>query len=174
MTSAQRTRYQVGYGLYGMRTSPIWRASGTFPASATNTAKSPFDPGGIPSPACSREPSAEIRRRIGDLGMTLVDVMEGMQPASNATIEENLERLRAAAEVAHRVLTRSTRAHPEPIGGRPGAFMERREAMAGELCIWASKLDELDVTFCIKPHSKQTMGVRKRSSGWCTASTIHV
>ena len=30
--------------------------------------------------------------------------------------------------------------------------------MAEELAKWASKLDELDVTFCIKPHSKQAMG----------------
>src|SRR5918997_974046 len=45
-----------------------------------------------------------------------------------------------------------------PSGGRPGTWLERRQAMADELAIWASKLDELDVTFCIKPHSKQTMG----------------
>ena len=45
-----------------------------------------------------------------------------------------------------------------PIGGRPGTWMERREAMAEELAKWASRLDELDVTFCIKPHSKQVMG----------------
>src|SRR5688500_5440829 len=49
----------------------------------------------------TRANRAEIRKRIGDLGLTLVDVMEGMQPASNVTVEENLERLRAAAEMAH-------------------------------------------------------------------------
>ncbi len=159
LSLAQRTRYQVGYGLYGMRDLPYMEGLGHIARIGYKHAEITLRPGWNTEPGLlTRAKRAEIRQRLGDLGLTLVDVMEGMQPASNVTIEQNLERLRAAAEVAHECSPGAPALIQTPIGGRPGTWMERREAMAEELVKWAGKLDELDVTFCIKPHSKQTMG----------------
>lgn len=157
--SAQRTQYRIGYGLYGMRDLPYMEGLGHIARIGYKHAEITLRPGWNTDPRLlTRANRAEIRQRLGDLGLTLVDVMEGMQPASNVTVEQNLERLRAAAEVAHECSPGAPALIQTPIGGRPGAWMERREPMAGELEKWAGKLDELDVTFCIKPHSKQTMG----------------
>ena len=156
---AQRTRYEVGYGLYGMRDLPYMEGLGHIARIGYKHVELTLRPGWNTEPRLlTRANRAEIRKRIGDLGLTLVDVMEGMQPASNVTVEQNLERLRAAAEMAHECSPGKPALIQTPIGGRPGAWMERRDAMAEELAKWAGKLDELDVTFCIKPHSKQVMG----------------
>ena len=156
---AQRTRYQVGYGLYGMRDLPYMEGLGHIARIGYKHAEITLRSGWNTEPRLlTRAHRTEIRQRISDLGLTLVDVMEGMQPASNVTVAQNLDRLRAAAEIAHECSPGAPALIQTPVGGRPGAWMERREAMAEELATWASKLDELDVTFCIKPHSKQTMG----------------
>jgi sugar phosphate isomerase/epimerase len=156
---AQRTRYQVGYGLYGMRELPYMEGLGHIARIGYKHAEITLRPGWNTEPRLlTRAKRAEIRQRLGDLGLMLVDVMEGMQPGSNVTVEQNLERLRAAAEVAHECSPGAPALIQCPIGGRPGTWIERREAMAEELAAWAGKLDELDVTFCIKPHSKQAMG----------------
>ena len=156
---AQRTRYQIGYGLYGMRDLPYMEGLGHIARIGYKHTEITLRPGWNTEPRLlTRANRAEIRKRIGDLGLTLVDVMEGMQPASNVTVEQNLERLRAAAEMAHECSPGAPALIQTPIGGRPGTWMERRDVMADELGKWASKLDELDVTFCIKPHSKQAMG----------------
>ncbi len=156
---AQRKPYELGYGLYGMRDLPHMEGLGHLARIGYKHVELTLRPGWSTEPRLlTRANRAEIRKRIGDLGLTLVDVMEGMQPASNVTVEQNLERLRAAAEMAHECSPGAPALIQTPIGGRPGTWMERREAMAEELAKWASKLDELDVTFCIKPHSKQAMG----------------
>ena len=155
----QRTRYQVGYGLYGMRDLPYMEGLAHIARIGYKHAEITLRPGWNTEPRLlTRANRAEIRKRIADLGLTLVDVMEGIQPASNVTVAQNLERLRAAAEVAHECSPGGPALIQTPIGGRPGTWMERRELMAEELATWASKLNELDVTFCIKPHSKQAMG----------------
>ena len=159
VSSAQRTRYQIGYGLYGMRDLPYMEGLGHIARIGYKHAEITLRPGWNTEPRLlTRAKRAEIRQRLSDLGLTLVDVMEGMQPASDVTVEQNLERLRAAAEVAHECSPGAPAVIQTPIGGRPGTWMERREAMARELATWAGKLDELDVTFCIKPHSKQAVG----------------
>lgn len=158
-SAAQRIRYQVGYGLYGMRDLPYMEGLAHISRIGYKHAEITLRSGWNTEPRLlTRAKRTEIRQRLGDLGLTLVDVMEGMQPASNVTLEQNLERLRAAAEVAHECSPGAPALIQTPIGGRPGAWMEGREPMAKELAAWASKLDELDVTFCIKPHSKQAMG----------------
>ncbi len=157
---AQRRRYQLGYGLYGMKTIPHLEGLGHIARIGYKHTEITLRPGWDTEPKLlDKTKRAAIRKRIDDLGLTLDDVMEGIQPASpNATLESNLERLKMAAECAHECSPGKTALIQCPIGGRPGTFMERREAMAEELSIWASRLDELDVTFCIKPHSKQAMG----------------
>jgi len=156
---AKQSPYKLGYGLYGMRSLPHMEGLGHIARIGYKDAEITLRPGWDTEPRLlDRAKRAAIRQRIDDLGLTLVDVMEGMQPASDATVDENLERLRRAAECAHECSPGPPALIQCPIGGRPGTFMERREAMAEELAIWASKLDELDVTFCIKPHSNQAMG----------------
>jgi len=171
--SAQGTRYQLGYGLYGMRSLPHMEGLSHIARIGYKHAEITLRPGWDTEPKLlNRASRAAIRQRISDLGLTLVDVMEGIQPASNATVESNLERLRMAAEVAHECSPGAPALIQSPIGGRPGAWMERRTAMADELAIWASKLDELDATFCIKPHSKQTMG-RPEEMLWMLQQVNH-
>ena len=90
---AQPTRYEVGYGLYGMRDLPYMEGLEHIARIGYKHAEITLRSGWNTEPRLlTRANRAEIRKRIGNLGLTLVDVMEGMQPASNVTIEQNLER----------------------------------------------------------------------------------
>ncbi len=125
--AAQRTAYEVGYGLYGMRDLPYMGGLEHLARIGYKHVEITLRPGWNTEPKLlTRANRAEIRKRIGDLGLTLVDVMEGMQPASNATVEQNLERLRAAAEMAHECSPGAPALIQTPIGGRPGTWMQRR------------------------------------------------
>ena len=124
---AQRARYQVGYGLYGMRDLPYMEGLGQIARIGYKHAEITLRPGWNTEPRLlTRANRAEIRKRIADLGLTLVDVMEGIQPASNVTVAQNLERLRAAAEIAHECSPGAQALIQSPIVGRPGTWMERR------------------------------------------------
>jgi sugar phosphate isomerase/epimerase len=76
---------------------------------------------------------------------------------------DNLERLRAAAEVCHEC---SPSAHPfwKPLSAaatRHGE--ERKQLMADELASWAKRCEELDLTLAIKAHPKTAMNRPERA-----------
>jgi sugar phosphate isomerase/epimerase len=156
---AERAAYPLGYSLYGMQSIPHLEALGHVARIGYPTIELCLRPGWDTEPGLlSRADRAEIRRRISDLGLELVSVMEGMRPAApQTTVASNLERLRAAAEVAHECSPGAAVVIQSPLGGSPGSFAERREAIAEELALWARALEALDVTFCIKAHSLQAM-----------------
>jgi inosose dehydratase len=104
---------------------------------------------------------AEIRKRIGDLGLVLSSVQESVQLAAPNTMAnlgfdmnyskaENLERLRAAAAVAHEVSPGAPAVIESPVGGRPAAWEASKREMADELGLWAKTLEPLKTVLAIK------------------------
>src|SRR2546422_515136 len=84
---------------------------------------------------------SEIRKRIGDLGLVLSTVQESVQLASPNTMvnlgfkmdyskQQNLERLREAAAVAHQVSAGAPAVIESPVGGRAAAWEETKHEMA--------------------------------------------
>ncbi|MBZ5621952.1 MAG: sugar phosphate isomerase/epimerase [Acidobacteriia bacterium] len=106
---------------------------------------------------------AEIRKRIGDLGLALPSVMENLGLARpGGSREANLERLRAAAEICHECSPGPPALIETTVGGRPDSWDELKNAMADELGAWAKKVEELKITLAIKAHSKTAMSRPER------------
>src|SRR5688500_5562414 len=72
---AQRKPYEVGYGLYGMRDLPYMAGLGHLARIGYKHVEITLRPGWNTEPKLlTRANRAEIRKRLGDLGLTLVDV----------------------------------------------------------------------------------------------------
>ena len=98
---------------------------------------------------------AEIRKRIGDLGLELSSVMENLGLARpGGSGEANLDRLRAAAEVCRECSPGPTALIETTVGGRPDSWEDVKNAMVDELGAWTRKIEELKITLAIKAHSK--------------------
>lgn len=145
-----------GFSLYGMKTIP-WRDGLQHVARiGYKTTELCLRAGWDTEPKLLNKGSrAEIRQRIRDLGLTLASAMENMALArQGANVSDNLERLRAAAEVCHECSPGAPAILETTVGGRNETWEARKNAMAEELAAWARRAEELDLTLAIKAHSK--------------------
>src|ERR1051326_1185447 len=104
LVKAQPKPLQFGFSLYGMKTLPWREGLGHVARIGYQTTELSLRPGWNTEPKLlTRADRAEIRKRISDLGLSLASVMENLGLARpGASVQTNLERLRAAAEVCYR------------------------------------------------------------------------
>jgi inosose dehydratase len=161
---AQSRRLQFGFSLYGMKTLP-WREGLVHVArigykSTELCLRAGWD---TEPKLLTKANRAEIRKRIGDLGLTLSSVMENMGLARpGGSPEANLDRLRAAAEICYECSPGAPALIETTVGGRPDSWEDMKSAMAGELGAWVKKVEELKITLAIKAHSKTAMSRPER------------
>ena len=161
---SQSRRLPFGFSLYGMKTLP-WREGLTQVARiGYKCTELCLRAGWDTEPKLlTRTDRAEIRKRIGDLGLELSSVMENLVLARvGGNPETNLERLRAAAEVCHECSPGPAALIETTVGGRPDSWDDRNNAMADELSAWTDTVDKLKVTLAIKAHSKTAMSRPER------------
>ena len=164
VAASQPGQLPFGFSLYGMKTLP-WREGLAHVARiGYQCTELSLRAGWNTEPKLlTGSDRAEIRRRIGDLGLELSSVMENLGLArAGANRESNLERLRAAAEVCHECSPGRPALIETTVGGRPDAWEETKNAMADELGAWIRKVEELKITLAIKAHSKTAMSHPER------------
>jgi len=164
LARAQPGPLHFGFSLYGMKTLP-WRQGLEHVARiGYKTTELCLRTGWNTEPKLlTKSTRAEIRKCIGDLGLTLSSVMENLglaRPGGSAAA--NLERLRAAAEVCYECSPGTPALIETTVGGRPDSWDELKNAMAGELAAWAKQVEELAVTLAVKAHSKTAMSRPER------------
>jgi inosose dehydratase len=148
-----------GFSLYGMKTLP-WRPGLTHVARIGYKATELCLRAGWDTEPklLTRADRAEIRKRIGDLGLSLPTVMESLGLARpGGSREANLKRLAAAAEVGYECSPGRPAIIETTVGNRPDSWDELKGAMADELAAWAKKAETLEITVAIKGHSKTAM-----------------
>jgi sugar phosphate isomerase/epimerase len=156
---AQARPFLFGFSLYGMKSLP-WREGLAHVARIGYKAvELSMRPGWNTEPKLlSKADRAEIRKRIGDLGLALPSVTENVPLGRpGGSIRANLERLRAAAEICHECSPGAPALIEGPVGGRVSEWDELKTAMAGELASWARTAEDLGVTVALKAHSKNAM-----------------
>lgn len=155
---AQSRPFLFGFSLYGMK-SLSWREGLAHVARIGYKATElSLRPGWNTEPKLlTKTDRAEIRKRIGDLGLALPSVTENITLGRAGAMKANIERLRAAAEICYECSPGAPALIEGPVGGRPGEWEELKIAMAGELAEWARTAEELKVTIALKAHSKQAM-----------------
>ena len=164
LAHAQRRPLTFGFSLYGMKTLP-WRDGLAHVARiGYKTTELCLRAGWDTEPKLlTKADRAEIRKRIGDLGLTLASVMENLALARpGGSREANLDRLRAAAEICHECSPGAPALIETTVGGRPDAWEDLKSAMADELGAWAKKAEEVKTTLAIKAHSKTAVSRPER------------
>jgi len=159
LVRAQARPFLFGFSLYGMKSLP-WREGLAHVARIGYKAvELSLRPGWNTEPKLlTRADRAEIRKRIGDLGLVLPSVTENITLGRpGGSIQANLDRLRAAAEICYECSPGAPALIQGPVGGRVGEWDELKSGMARELEAWARTAEELKVTLALKAHSKQAM-----------------
>ncbi len=164
LAHAQSKPFTYGFSLYGMKTVPVLEALGVVAGIGYKTTELCLRAGWDTEPTkLSKQDRSDIRKRIGDLGLTLPAVMENLRLAGpGVNREANLERLRAAAEVAHETSPGQPALIETTVGGRPPAWDELKNQMADELGAWAKTLESLNTTLAIKAHVLSAMNLPDR------------
>ena len=161
---AQSERFSYGFSLYGMKTVPVLEALGIVASIGYKTTELCLRRTWNTEPKLlTREDRRTIRRRIGDLGLSLPAVMESLPlVGANVRREDNVERLRAAAEVAHETSPGSPALIETTVGGRPAAWDKIKNQMVDELGAWARTMETLKTTLAIKAHVLSAMNLPDR------------
>jgi inosose dehydratase len=159
---AQSGKPLLGFSLYGMRTIPVREAIRHVAKIGYKALELTLMPTWDTEPKLlSKTDRAEIRKQISDVGLVLSTVQESVQLAAPNTMvnlgfqmdyskQENLERLRQAAAVAHEVSPGKPAVIETPVGGRAAAWEQIKRGMADELGVWAKTLEPLKTALAIK------------------------
>ena len=166
---AQTRPLQFGFSLYGMKTLPWREGLGHVARIGYKATELSLRPGwNTEAKLLTKSDRAEIRKRISDLGLALPSVMENLGLARpGGSVQANLERLKAAAEVCYECSPKPPALIETTVGGRPNTWEDIKSGMADELAQWAKTLEQLKVVLAIKCHSKTGMS-RPEYALWLT------
>jgi sugar phosphate isomerase/epimerase len=155
---AQSRPLIFGFSLYGMKTLSWREGLGHVARIGYKSTELCLRTGWDTEPKLlTKQSRAEIRKRVGDLGLVLPAVMENLYLGRPGGVEANLEHLRAAAEICYEASPGPPALIETTVGGRPGTWDDIKNAMADELGAWTKELDKLKVTLALKAHSKSGM-----------------
>ena len=151
--STQSRKSLLGFKQYGMKKVPVREAINHIGKIGYKALSLTLMPTWDTEPKLlSKTDRIEIRKQISDLGLVLSTVMESLRLLPDTTRERNLERLRAAAGLAHELSPGAPAAIETTLGGRPAAWEQTRREMADELGLWAKTLEPLQAVVAIEGH----------------------
>lgn len=153
---AEQRKLLFGFSLYNMKTLPWGQGIVHIARIGYKTTELCLRAGWDTEPRLlNKGTRAEIRRRLGDLGLSLSSVMENIALARpGGSRDANLDRLSAAAEICYECSPGAPALIETTLGGRPDSWDASKDAMADELGAWAKRIEDLKITLAIKAHSK--------------------
>jgi inosose dehydratase len=162
---AKASPLRFGFSLYGMKSIPVRQALDLCAQIGYKAVELALMPGWDTEPKLlSKADRGELRKKLKDLGLTLPALMENLKLLGPEAEERaNLERLRAAAAIAHEVPPGQPAVIETILGGRPAEWEEKKQAMAEELHVWAKTLAPLKTVVAIKPHVSGAMNLPDRA-----------
>jgi len=158
---AKASPLRFGFSLYGMKSIPVRRALDLCAQIGYKAVEIALMPGWDTEPKLlSMADRSELRSKLKSLDLTLPALMDNLKLlAPQAEQRANRERLKAAAAIAHEVSPGRPAVIETILGGRPGEWEEKKQAMAAELQAWAETLAPLKTVVALKPHVSGAMNL---------------
>jgi len=152
--AAPARRVGLGFSLYGMKTLPVADALRVCAEAGFHDVEFPLNAGyptelKVFSPALRKELRAQLAAR----GLRLAAFMDNIHlTVDDATHATNLERIKAAAEIAHDLAPAAPPVLETVMGGKPAEWDKVKAQMAARLADWGRAAAAGKITLCIKPH----------------------
>lgn len=144
----------LGFSLYGMKTLPVADALRVCAETGFHDVEFALNPGYPTEPKLlSPAQRKELRAQLAARGLRLAALMDNIHlTADDATHATNLERIKAAAQLAHDLAPGAPPVLETVMGGKPAEWDKVKAQMAARLADWGQAAAAAKLTLCIKPH----------------------
>ncbi|MDY3562486.1 sugar phosphate isomerase/epimerase [Gemmata sp. JC673] len=151
---AAAPKVPLGFSLYGMKSVALPEALKVCRTVGYDGVELALMPGYHAEPkALSANDRKELRARLADLGLSVHGLMENLQePAADPAHKANLERLKAATELAHSLAPDAPPPIETVLGGKPAEWDKVRAQLAERLGAWAELGQSTRTVIAVKPH----------------------
>lgn len=153
-TAAQPREIKLGFSLYGMKTLSLAAGLKICADIGYSGVELPLMPDWPCDPAkLTRPERTQLRNRLNDLAVDLPSLMENLPlVAPEEQHKSNLERLRAAAALAHDLVPDAPPLIETVLGGRPDKWNDLKRPMVDALGDWERVAAAGKVVLAIKAH----------------------
>ncbi len=154
----------LGFSLYGMKSLPLAAALETCAGIGYRNVELALMPGFPAEPqALSAADRKVLRELLAKHGLSVSGLMDNLSlTADDAAHAANLDRIRAAAELARDLAPESPPVLETVLGGKPAEWDTLRERMASRVRDWARASAEGGITVCLKPHVNSAVNSPER------------
>lgn len=152
--SAATPTVGLGFTLYGMPTLPISEALKVCSETGYDNVELALNPG-YPTETSKLDAGARklLRQQLADNRLTVSGLMENLSLlADDKTLPGHLERLKAAAQLAHDLKQKHQPPIETVLGGKPAEWDKVKDRMADRLGQWAKVAEEGKAVVAIKAH----------------------
>ncbi len=185
---ADNAKIGLGFSLYGL---PKWSLSDGIKLCAATGYDSvelvlmstyPSEPKQL-----TKSARATLRKQLADSKLVVSGLMDNLPvQADEAKHREHLDRIEAAAELAHDLAPAAPPPLETIIGGKPGQWDEFKQLATDRIAAWAKVAEQAKLVVCVKPHAGGALNrprTRLRSCGrsialgcgWCmTIVTMNI
>ncbi|MBA4067402.1 MAG: hypothetical protein C0501_27570 [Isosphaera sp.] len=147
-------RFRFGFSLYGMKTLGLADALKVCKDCGYDGVELALMPGYHADPAKrSAADRADLRKRLADAALAPLGLMENL-PAlgDDAAHAANLDRLKAAVEVANALAPAAPPPVETVLGGKPAEWDKVKDRLAARLSDWAAVGKDGKTVLAVKPH----------------------
>ena len=152
--SPRQKQISLGFSLYGMRSLGTHEALRTCAEIGYEAVELVLNPGWPCEPkSLSATDRRDIRGLLADLNLELPALMEHLSLfADEAELRGNLERLKAAGELAYALSPDQPPVIETTLGGKPEQWEQVKRQMAERLHSWAKAAETSRTVIAVKPH----------------------
>ncbi|MBL8827288.1 MAG: sugar phosphate isomerase/epimerase [Planctomycetaceae bacterium] len=102
----------------------------------------------------SKSARAALRKQLADSKLNVSGLMDNLPvQADEAKHREQLDRIKAAAELAHELAPNAPPPLETIIGGKPGQWDEFKQLATDRIAEWARIAEQAKLVVCVKPHA---------------------
>ncbi len=144
----------LGFSLYGMKTLSIDAALAACAKIGYDAVELAVMPDWPAAPAkLSSDDRRALRERLAELGLALPALMENLNlDVDDAADRGQLDRLKAAAGLAHDLVPDNPPLVETVVGGKAGQWAQVKDRFADRLAGWVRIAEQTQTVLAVKPH----------------------